>query len=55
MGRGFLLSFGFSTEIQDEEAYVKSQIDNHLEYVEKKLDMSVYKVDRVGVGSWLHD
>ena len=49
-GRGFLLSFGFCAEIQDEEAYVKAQIDNHLEFVEKKLDLSVYKVDRVGIG-----
>lgn len=50
--RGFLLSFGFGAVIQDEEAYVKARIDNHLEYVEKKLDLSVYKVDRVGYWSW---
>lgn len=52
--RGFLLSFGFGAVIQDEEAYVKARIDNHLEYVEKKLDLSVYKVDRVGIGVGVH-
>lgn len=48
-GRGFLLSFAFSNAVTDEQAYVKTEIDAHLEFVEQKLGMSVYKVNKVGM------
>lgn len=47
--RGFLLSFAFSSAVADEQAYVKTEIDAHLEFVESKLGMSVYKVNKVGM------
>lgn len=52
--RGFLLSFAFCSAVTDEQAYMKTQIDAHLEFVEKKLDMSVYKVDKVREGKLVH-
>lgn len=47
MDRGFLFSFVLHEGITDKEAFVKTELDTHFEFVEEKNNVYVFRVDKV--------
>lgn len=47
MIRGFLFSFAVNPSIEDVDAFIKSELHPRFEFVEQKMKMSVYRVDKV--------